>query len=362
MNKKASVPMSSIRYLLKAVEDQGLDLDGLLSSFSITRADLDTMEDFPAYEYGMLYQRIMWLMQDESFGMLSGGKIPNGTFRMMCLCIIHARSLAHALYRCSDFYEICRGPVVKPTLIKKGRYALVTFGAVESVSQAELVSLVSSESRERIRTTLSMWHHFISWLIGRRLALKAAYFTSPRPQDVEYYKTLFQSEVKFDQHANALVFPASFLELPIVQSEESLRGFLKTAPYQLLVMVDNDNSLKSQVMAMLGKDFSRELPSAEEVASVLNMSVSTLRRRLNEENTSYQKIKDECRKEAAITYMNAPQLSINDIAGLMGFDEPSAFFRSFKKWTGLTPGEYRKSEEYLKFGGGPETRKRKEIS
>jgi AraC-like DNA-binding protein len=46
--------------------------------------------------------------------------------------------------------------------------------------------------------------------------------------------------------------------------------------------------------------------------------------------------------------MNAPQLSINDIASLMGFDEPSAFFRSFKKWTGMTPGEYRKSEEYMK--------------
>ena len=75
-----------------------------------------------------------------------------------------------------------------------------------------------------------------------------------------------------------------------------------------------------------------------------------MRRRLNDEKTSYQNIKDECRKEAAITYMNVPQLSINDIAALMGFDEPSAFFRSFKKWTGMTPGEYRKSEEYLKFG------------
>jgi AraC-like DNA-binding protein len=47
--------------------------------------------------------------------------------------------------------------------------------------------------------------------------------------------------------------------------------------------------------------------------------------------------------------MNAPQLSINDIASLMGFDEPSAFFRSFKKWTGMTPGEYRKSEDFIRF-------------
>lgn len=348
MNVKASVPMSSVRYLLKAVEDQGLDSDALLESLDIVRSDIEQNSHFPAYQYGMLYQKIMWLVQDESFGMLSGGKVPNGTFRMMCLCIIHARSLAHAMYRCSDFYDICRGPQIKPVLIKKGRFAMVTFAPIEA-TDSNVTDLVTPESKEQLRTTLSMWHHFICWLIGRRLNLKAAYFTSERPDDVEYYKTLFQSEVRFNQHANALVFPASYLDMPIVQTEDSLRGFLKTAPYQLLVMVENDNSLKSQVMAMLGKDFSREMPSADEVASGLNMSVSTLRRRLNEEKTSYQHIKDECRKEAAITYMNAPQLSINDIAALMGFDEPSAFFRSFKKWTGMTPGEYRKSDEFLKF-------------
>ncbi|TBR42201.1 AraC family transcriptional regulator [Marinomonas agarivorans] len=342
MNNRAHVPISSVRYLLKTAEDQGLNPDDLLSSLDICHADLDGMDTFSAYKYGVLYHTIMQLVQDESFGMLSGGKIPNGTFRMMCYCIIHTRSLAHAMHRISEFYEICRGPLIKPVLIKKGRYAKLTFAPVEHANIAEVDSLVNTESSERLRTTLSMWHHFISWLIGRRLELKAAYFSHSRPNSVAYYKTLFQSEVKFDQHASALVFSASYLDMPIVQTDDTLRTFLKTAPYQLLVMVDNDNSLKSQVMSMLGRDFSRETPSAEEIANVLNMSVSTMRRRLTEENTSYQKIKDECRKEAAITYMNAPQLSINDIASLMGFDEPSAFFRSFKKWTGMTPGEYRK--------------------
>ncbi|WCN13566.1 helix-turn-helix domain-containing protein [Marinomonas mediterranea] len=349
MNSKASVPMSSVKFLLKAVEAKGHCIPTLLESLEIDPSYIDKNDTFPAYEYGMLYQKIMWLEQDESFAMLSGGKMPNGTFRMMCLCIIHAQSLAKALYRCSDFFDVCRSSTIKPVLIKKGRYALVTFAPVDLVDEDVAADIMANEPIEKIRTSMSIWHHFISWLIGRRLALKAAYFTANRPTDVDYYKTLFQSEVRFSQHANALVFPASYLDMPIVQTEDTLRGFLKTAPYQLLVMVENDNSLKSQVMALIGKDFSRELPSAEEVSSTLNMSVSTLRRRLSDESTSYQQIKDECRKEAAITYMNAPRLSINDIASLMGFDEPSAFFRSFKKWTGMTPGEYRKSEQYVRF-------------
>ena len=187
MNVKASVPMSSVRYLLKAVEEQGLDRQAVLDSLEITQDEIEKSDSFPAYRYGMLYQKIMWLMQDESFGMLSGGKVPNGTFRMMC-------------------------PTVKPVLIKKGRFAMVTFAPLDSSEEA-IDTLVVPESKEQLRTTLSMWHHFICWLIGRRLNLKAAYFTSERPDDVEYYKTLFQSEVKFNQHANALVFPASYCDV-----------------------------------------------------------------------------------------------------------------------------------------------------
>lgn len=346
MDSRASVPASNVRYLLGAVEKQGCNTAELLDEVGIHTDELSSNAPISAYRYGLLYQRIMQLMKDESFCILSGGRMPTGSFRMMCLCIIHSKNLAQALRRCSDFYEICRGPTIKPIVVRKGRYAKITFAPIDSVEQPVEPLDQAFESKERVRGTLSMWHHFVSWLIGRRLGLKAAYFTTSRPDDVEYYRTLFQSDVKFSQHGNALVFPAWYLDMPLVQNEETLRSFLKTAPYQLLAMVDNDNSLKSRIISILGKDFSQEMFSAEEVASFLNMSVSTMRRRLADEDTSFQQIKDECRKEAAITYINAPQLSFNEIALLMGFDEPSAFYRSFKKWTGMTPGEYRKHTDY----------------
>lgn len=346
--KQPTIPSSYVRHLLSQVKEQGYDVGELLSYVGIDAAGLDEENAIPADLFSALYQRVMYIAQDEYFGMISVGKVPTGTFRMMCLSIIHSRTLGEAITRASDFHEICRGARIKPDLVRGGRYAKVSFAALDSNSQEESEAFFNSQSPAETTTSLSMWHHFISWLIGERVILKAAYFQFSDEEALAHSRRRFRAEVKFKQHDTAMVFPSRYLEYPVVQNETTLQAFLKTAPYQLLVMVGSeDSTLREQVVAMIGRDFSLASPSAEQVAKTLNMSVSTLRRRLLEESTTYQKIKDECRRDSAINYMNSPELSINDVAGLMGFDEPSAFFRSFKRWTEMTPGEYRQSSAYL---------------
>jgi AraC-like DNA-binding protein len=346
MKQTITVPTGYVKQLLEQVAEQGYDVTELLEYVAIDQDEIEHQTELPAEKFGYLYQRVMYITQDEYFGMLSGGRLPNGAFRMMCHAIIHCKSLGHAITRASDFHEIVRGTKVKPRLEKRGRYAKISFAGLDSLDDIEINKLIASEPPSRICTSLSMWHHFVSWLIGERLELKATYFSFPEHEAIPGIQTKFHSELRFDQHDNAMVFPARYLEYPIIQTEESLHGFLKTAPYQLLVMVDDSTSLRAQIVAIIGRDFSMPIPTAQHVAKILNMSLSKLRRRLLAENTTFQEIKDECRKDSAINYMNSPQLSINDVASLMGFDEPSAFFRSFKRWTGMTPGEYRQSEEY----------------
>lgn len=346
MKQTITVPTGYVKQLLDRVAEQNYDVDELLEYVGIDPAEIQHQTEFPAEKFGFLYQRVMYVTQDEYFGMLSGGSLPNGAFRMMCHAIIQCKNLGHAIRRASDFHEIVKGTKIKPKLDKKGRFAKVTFAGLDSMDASEAEKLIASEPPASICTSLSMWHHFVSWLIGERLELRAAYFNFPEQEAIPGIYKKFQSELKFEQHDNAMVFAARYLDYPIIQSEETLHGFLKTAPYQLLVMEDDCTTLTSQIVALIGRDFSMPVPTAKEVANTLNMSLSKLRRRLLEEGTTFQKIKDECRRKTAVNYMNSPQLSINDVAGLMGFEETSAFFRSFKRWTGMTPGEYRQSGEY----------------
>ena len=72
-----------------------------------------------------------------------------------------------------------------------------------------------------------------------------------------------------------------------------------------------------------------------------NMSARTLRRRLEKEGTSYQRIKDNARRDVAISLLSRDRLTVSEVAEQVGFSDPSAFHRSFKKWTGQSPGSYR---------------------
>jgi AraC-like DNA-binding protein len=162
---------------------------------------------------------------------------------------------------------------------------------------------------------------------------------------MEKYEKLFGCPLYFNQANDLLYFDSACLAWPVVHTEHSLREFLRTAPYQLLIMESGPdaNNLSAQVKAMIGHDFSEGFPGFETISSALNMSAPTLRRRLKREGTTFQQLKDQARCEAAKLCLDRPDLSINEVALQMGFTDPSAFHRSFKKWTSQTPGQFRTS-------------------
>lgn len=81
----------------------------------------------------------------------------------------------------------------------------------------------------------------------------------------------------------------------------------------------------------------------EAVATALGLSVRTVQRRLESEGTTFGALLDETRREAALEYLRDPQIAIKEAAYRVGFSEPSTFYRAFRRWTGATPADYRRS-------------------
>lgn len=345
MSRAATVSIDYVESVLLHAEQQGYDVNSLLSSIGLSKSALEGVSEISAQRYGQLYQHMMWLVQDESFGMLTGGRMPNGTFRMMCFAMITCSTLGDAIRRCSQFYEICKGPTVKPHVDVEGERAIFRYVALNSMPADTVKRLVSNETPALIRSSLSIWHHFMSWMVGYRLPLQKVRFTFAEQPNLSDYINLFQCPLEFNTVENCFEFPADQLDMPMMQNVESLRSFLRTAPYQLMVMVNGDRSVSAQVRALIGRDFSRTPPAIGEVADALNMSSRTLRRYLEREGTTYQALKDSSRFNAAQEYLSVPNISIQEVALQLGFTEPSAFVRAFRKWSGMTPAAYRDKQQ-----------------
>ena len=171
-----------------------------------------------------------------------------------------------------------------------------------------------------------------------------AEFAYSRPSHADEYQLFFYGEHKFNQPRTLLRFHQKDLDLPIIRSRQDLAELMKEAPYVFLVKPNNTASINAQIRRILEVNTESEMPDFESVAFQLNTSTQTLRRRLKDESTSFQAIKDQVRRDLAICHLSENKYSINDIALKVGFTEPSTFHRAFKKWTGVTPGDYRAGE------------------
>jgi len=347
------MPIKVVKSLLRVVATQGADVDAVLASCGLQFNPMLEMPGQPQYVsalvYSKLYRQVMAILQDESFGLSSLTKAPPGTFRMMCLFIIHCRSLRQAMLRSAAFFDYVdhvaqsfsqpRHPV---TLTDEGKTAICRFNNPNH-------SFNNKPDRNQLRSDASvnyMMHRFFSWLIGQDIPIIKVHFPHEAPFDPEKYEALYNAPVHFDTGENAVYIPAEYLEAPIAQNEASLRDFLRTAPYQLVSRQEpqTTHKLADHVRSMIEAEMQGEFPSIETIAGKMAISSRTLHRRLTREGTSFQEIKDDIRRDAAIAYMNRDELTINAVSILMGFQDTSAFYRAFKKWTGVSPGEYRSRE------------------
>lgn len=336
------VPTRFVNTLLRMVADRGYDFSAILSEAGLDFNPLDDTD--PAYrsevsamQYSRVYQNVLRLLQDETFGLAGSEMVAPGAFRMMCYCIISCNNLGQAIQRAAEFYRTFFDERSQLYANFTEQYARVGYRTMSRDSGARVAAADAYG--------LSLWHRFFGWLCGRPIELRRVDFSGDTPARLDKYESLFGCSLYFNQPSDLLYFDSACLAWPLVHTEHSLRDFLRTAPYQLLIMESDPqgSNQSAQVRAMIGHDFSDGFPGFDTIARALNISAPTLRRRLKREGTTFQQLKDKARCDAAILLLDRPELTVNEVALQMGFTDPSAFHRSFKKWSGQAPGQFRAS-------------------
>lgn len=328
--EKGSISIYFVHSALEPILERGLAPDELLQQAGISPVLLQSPQSrVTAQNFSSLWLGVARTLDDELFGQDSR-RMKVGSFAMLCQTLVHCDTLNSALIRMTRFFNL---------ILDDFQCSLDVDGA-----HAYLAIYEITKREPRIfgyETLLMMLHGVACWLIGRRIPIQSATFSYPEPSRSAEYHLMYSEKLQFNAPVTSLRFNRSYLDLPVIQSERTVKEFVRVAPANIVLKYKNTAGLAAQIKRRLRTVTSSEWPDFDALAESLNMTPSTLRRRLLDEGQSYQAIKDDLRRDIAIDSLCHTSKSVADIAAELGFAEASAFYRAFRKWTGAVPGEYR---------------------
>jgi AraC-like DNA-binding protein len=333
---KGTIAMCFVEQAIRPVQARGIDTIGILRAAGIAPQLLALPQArVSASSYSTLWRLVARALDDEFFGQ-DTHPMRVGSFAMLCHSVVSCQTLEHALRRASRFFGLVLDDLV------------VTLEAGTCANPLATLRLTQRRPGAAVRvfgheTMLILLHGLSCWLVGRRVPVLQACFAYAEPSYSAEYKMMYSERLSFDTPATQIEFESRYLSLPVIQTPETLKAFLASAPENIVLKYKNERSLTAQVRRQLRILPPAEWPRFEEIAATLHLTGSTLRRRLADEGQSYQLVLDELRRDLAIGALIHTTKTVSMIAAELGFADPGSFHRAFKKWTGTPPAGYRKT-------------------
>jgi len=173
--------------------------------------------------------------------------------------------------------------------------------------------------------------------IGDKSMLKAVHVTHPAPGYRAEYDRIFRVPVVFESDKNALLVDEAMLSWKPPVPPAYASQVLTAHAEELLEKLESSKSTRGRVERLLTPSLKGGDVSMKTIAGNLGVSRQTLFRKLKSEGVTFEKVLDELRYKLALHYLGTKKMSVNQTAHLVGFSEPAAFSRAFKRWTGSSP-------------------------
>jgi len=328
----ATIPVERALNLLEIWRTRNFGADRLLKRSGISKVLLSSSKArLSQSQFSSFFHSAALLGRDESWG-LCAAPIPIGSFALMCRSVARQPTLGAALRTGLNCYHVTARDFEARLTLTDERLARVRL--TDRISDPEC-------KRQFHATFVFFLYGMMCWVTGRRLPLAGVDFIFPRASASAEPARVYRTRVSYSSGHTELRFDAGLLQLANTQDAVSAEDFLRKSPGNLAVAFRDTASTAERVRRYLRRNLG-EGSSLENMASVLQLSVATLRRRLLDDNTSFQRLKDEVRRDVSIEYLVSTNLPLEELAMRTGFVEVSAFHRAFKRWTGCAPGDYRK--------------------
>ena len=327
-----TISIAFVHGMLGGVRGRGEPCEIFLDEAGIAAALLDqTAARVTSEQYVALFRSLTDRRDDELLGFATRA-LRRGSMALACRATIGAGTLEVAMRRAAHTFGLLQDDV-----------------ALHAVREGELAGW-ALHFHDPARAQPAFFHELLlrlfwrllAWLAGGRLPAARFDFAFELPPYAGSYGPVFPAPLKFGQTQSALWFDAALLQSPVRRDEAALRSFLRDARTNVILPARSVDAVSARIRAHLHAT-QPQWPGLAECADAMHMSPATLQRRLAQEGTSFQSLKDALRRDLAIARLNTSAVSVGALASELGFADSAAFQRAFKNWTGSAPGPYRRA-------------------
>jgi len=333
------LPVSSIRRIFNAAAASGVQPEELCRSAELDLSALEDSENrIPFTQLLKFFEHAARLTGDAVFGLHVGEQSSPKLFGILGYVAINSQTFGEALNRWIRFQQI-RTKAYKFSLKITGSNAHLAY-----IYQTP--RLLPEECRHDSEETLCSIMQFGRMMTGVDWIPREVHFEHAPLKDISEHERIFRAPVRFNKPFTKLIFDTSVLEMPLVEADLTLGSLLERQAEDLLAKSPQHESFTGQVQQLIRESLSDGNLTMETISQKLGNSSRTLQRKLREEGTSYQKLFEETQSEMSKFYLQQPESRICEISYLLGFSQPSAFHRAFRRWTGLTPKVFQSKHKH----------------
>jgi len=319
------------RALRKQLDALGLDSDALCREAGI---DPQLMDD-PNARYPLSATTRLWALAversgDPAIGLRVSRFVSPTTFHALGYALVASGSLREVFERIVRYHQVVSDALELELTRGEDRYRFCL--KVPDSSPPPALEAIDAFAAIYVRTCRNR--------LGRDYAPLAVYLRRPEPLDPKQWHTVFRAPVFFAAAEDRLEFALqdfdSHLDDANPELAEHNEAVLKRTLAQLRPL-----TWERKVRGAIEAQLPEGEPSADRIAQALHLSLRSLQRHLADEGCRFDTLLNECRENLALLHLRDPQCSLSEISYLLGFADTSSFSRAFKRWTGMTPGQFR---------------------
>jgi AraC-like DNA-binding protein len=285
-------------------------------------------------QFQALIKALIEQTNDPLMGLNSSQHVQPGSYSVLGYILMSCATIGEALQRISRFERLVGDMGITTTKVQ-GELIYIQWHCAYSDIDVR---------QQMIDNVLASWTNYARWLANQPTSPNKVLLErpSPSPKEIQKYETFFNCPIEFGAEQNAIILHQDLLKEPLRQPDKLLLKTLEShAESQISALNETDLSFSIQVSNTIRTQLNLGVARKELVAEELNMTARTLQRKLATDGNSYQSLLDQIRLERASDMLRNSALTIQDIAFNLGFSDGRSFHRSFKNWTGKTPGDYR---------------------